>query len=173
MSVFPFKRLTVPAVLAIAMVASGPVHAQPPRGPDPDSNGDGIVTRAEALAAADAQFARMDVTGDGRLSPDDRAAMMAQRSTDAAGPPRGRRGSDRTGGPGGPEGMMRLMDSNQDGAVDRAEWQAAATRRFERADTNHDGNITGAERDAQRAAMRQRFGPPPGGNDDMPPPPGE
>lgn len=36
-----------------------------------DTNGDGVITRAEYIAAVDARFARMDRNGDGVLTPDE------------------------------------------------------------------------------------------------------
>lgn len=49
-----------------------------------DANGDGIVTRAEALAEAGARFDRMDANHDGKIDQAELAAMAEMR--------RGRRG---------------------------------------------------------------------------------
>jgi len=44
-----------------------------------DANGDGNVTKAEAAAAMDAHFAKMDVNKDGRIDKADREAARTQR----------------------------------------------------------------------------------------------
>jgi len=51
--------------------------------------------------------------------------------------------------------MMRMADTNGDGAVTSSEFTAAAAARFDRMDTNHDGQVTAAERQAARATMRE------------------
>lgn len=136
-------------------------EAPPPPGPGgmmmhADANHDGVITREEMLADVDQRFNRMDTNHDGKIDQAERdaarAAMMA------------RRGGD--GGPGG--GMGRRMDGNGDGTITLDEERARATRRFDMIDTNHDGKIDQAERDAMRNRMMARHGPPPA---DAPPPP--
>lgn len=56
------------------------------RGPNPDANGDGVVTRAEYEASTLAMFAKLDANGDGVL-------------TKGEGGKRGKRGGPRGGGP--------------------------------------------------------------------------
>ena len=53
--------------------------------------------------------------------------------------------------------LMRMADSNRDGAVTRDEFTAAAATRFDAADTNRDGTLTPAERQAARSAMHERM----------------
>ena len=56
------------------------------------------------------------------------------------------------------EGMMfRHADADHDGKVSLAEAQTAALARFDKIDTNHDGVLSDAERDAGRARMAERF----------------
>ena len=93
------------------------------------------------------------------------------------------------GGPEGPHGprfgpghgpmlvglILRTADPQHSGTVTRAAFIAAAQTLFDRADANHDGTVTPAERKALRAQMRHashmrdddRFAP----GDDAPPPP--
>lgn len=66
--------------------------------------------------------------------------------------------SERAGQGGGPgEGSMlarrlKQMDANQDGAIDKSEWQGPAER-FEKIDADHDGKVTEAEIKQALAAM--------------------
>ena len=70
------------ALLALLILA-GPAMAQdgppPPRGGGmmvhADSNGDGVVTREEALAQAAQRFERMDLNHDGKLTADELAQI--------------------------------------------------------------------------------------------------
>jgi len=62
--------------------------------------------------------------------------------------------------------MMRVADTNKDNAVSEAEFTAAGTAMFDRADTNNDGKVSREERRNGRMAMRQmmRGSMPPAGN---------
>jgi hypothetical protein len=141
-------------VLALSLVATGAAAAQtPPARPLPaarpipgDADRSGVLTRAEAIARANAQFSRLDTDHDGTLTPDERTAAMPMRS-------------DRGEGAGGPRA---------DRTMTAAEYRDRALRRFDRADTNHDGRLDPAERQAQRDAMRDRRDRMQG---DAPPPP--
>jgi len=59
-------------------------------------------------------------------------------------------------GPGGPGGMMMRADANHDGILTREEMLADVDQRFSSMDTNHDGKIDAAERDAARQATMAR-----------------
>lgn len=137
-----------------------------------DANHDGVITRDEAIAAADARFAKDDTNGDGKITKDEieakHAAMRAKwqqrraaqggdsaQSPDGAPQPgpRGRRG-DRHGHRGD---MMQRLDTNSDGVVIKAEAEAAATARFDKLDTNHDGKIDHAEIAAAKQQMQARM----------------
>ncbi|WP_374411434.1 EF-hand domain-containing protein [Novosphingobium colocasiae] len=199
--------------LAIGSIA----YAQMPEGherPKMDANGDGVITRAESQAAAEAMFTRMDVNKDGKLDKADREAHMAEMTTKmfakldangdgsisrtefmAAGPmdhhggpdgppppgddmagmdhgkPGGKHGGGHHGrghrGMGGGMGMMmaKMADTNNDGAVSKAEFMAAATKHFDEADANKDGKITKEERQAMHQKMRAAWKDRRGGGD--------
>ena len=115
-------------------------HAQG-RQPHADPFGDATVSRADAQAKASAEFDRLDTNHDGSLSDDEVAAMFPD------GPMRAMSGM-----------MARMADTNGDGKISRDEFVAAALHRFDRADANHDGQLTKAERDAERDARRSRRG---------------
>ena len=149
--------LTASAIAAAACGAqTAPAPSQSPmattdmpRGPGPhrgggmmraDADGDGVVTRAEAIAEADQRFDRMDTNRDGRVTPDEMAALrtaMRDRLT-AAG---------RTPPPDGdaPTRMGRRQDPDGDGVMTKADAEALAAKRFDRMDANHDGRLDRTE----------------------------
>jgi Ca2+-binding EF-hand superfamily protein len=157
----------------IALV--GPTAAQTTPAPKGDADGDGVVTRDEAMAQADARFDRMDANKDGKLTADEMrprrpmgdpsATPPAPPPADGAAPPAGS-----TGPAGRGERMFARLDTNGDGAIDREEFRAQAAQRFDRVDTNKDGKIDAAERQAARDAMGQMRARR-GNGGDMPPPP--
>lgn len=141
-------------------------------------------------------FERLDANHDGQISREEFA--QAHRGPGPRGP--GGPGMHGPGGPGGPgpmadrspggppppggPGMGRFRHGpgagmrmgarlfGDAGFVTAEQFRARALERFDRADTNHDGTLTAAERQAQRGQMRhRRMGPPPGGPDMPPPPP--
>ena len=142
--------LAASATASAASAQTAPVPA--PRAPmRQDANRDGVTTRAEAIAQADARFAQMDTDRDGRVTGGEmrayRAALhdrMVASGRDVPVPP-----------PGGGkhDGMGRRMDPNGDGSVTREEFEARALKRFDRVDANHDGMIDATER-ANAAEMR-------------------
>ena len=111
-----------------------------------DTNGDGMISRAEAQAQAGARFDAMDTNKDGFLTADE-----------MKGP--GARMMERAGGP--------------DGKVSRADYLARADKRFARLDANGDGMLSQDEVKAGmerlRGAMGQRGTVDPG--DAVAPPP--
>ena len=95
---------------AAALAIGGIAVAQAPDTPPPpledgfhmDANGDGTVTRAEAQAAAEALFTKLDVNKDGKLDKADREARRAQMRED----------------------MFKRLDTNGDGVISKAEFLA-------------------------------------------------
>ena len=142
-----------------------------------DTNGDGVLNQADQAARMGQMFDKMDTDKNGSIS---RAEFTAAHSMGGdhdgmdhgamggPGGPGGRMGG-RMGG-GGPGGgmMLRMADTNNDGAVTRDEAMAAALTHFDRMDTNKDGQVTRAERQAAMQAMGARMK---GRGGDMPPPP--
>ncbi|MEO5867086.1 MAG: EF-hand domain-containing protein [Sphingomonas sp.] len=110
-----------------------------------DTDGDGRISRVEAMTEADARFARMDANGDGKLCGDENMRHGRHEAPPADGtmpPPTPARGTAKA-------------DTDGDGCVSRDEFRAGAMRRFERLDTNHDGFIDAAERQAMSDRMTQ------------------
>ena len=106
-----------------------------------DTNGDGLISKAENRAAIEARFARMDANGDGTIGADERGKGMGKWK-------RGGRGASAEGGPGPMRaGMGHGMkaDANGDGVITRAEFDAQNAARFAAMDTNKDGKIDQSE----------------------------
>ena len=102
------KKLSIYAgLIAFSLTSAGALYAAPGNA-DPDGNH--VVTKPEAMAAAEARFAKIDVNGDGTLNAADRTAMMATH--------------------------FAKMDSNGDGSISQSEFmdihEAGAERRADR-----------------------------------------
>lgn len=150
-----------------------------------DANGDGRLTSDDRAAGQQRRhaeaFARVDSDGNGAISRAEWDAHGTQMATHRAErrEQRGQHGDNATRRLDRAAGAMAVMahmaDTNGDHAIDRTEFVVAATRRFERADTNHDGMISAAEHEAHRAQRRERRGRHRGGDHggNMPPPDGE
>jgi len=151
-----------------------------------DSNGDGEISQTEMEAARTARqaarakrsserraqwFAKADTDQSGGLSQAELKAVReagrqrwAERRADAGkgttdGEPgrrwHGRRGGHHGGGHG--MAMLRMADTNGDQAISQAEFRTAATKLFDMADADHDGQVTQAERQAAHKAMKARW----------------
>lgn len=94
------------------------------------------MTDAQKAERRDAHFAKIDTDGNGAVSRAEFDAMKGMRG--------GKMGK-RAG-----RGMAGM-----DGPVTRQAYVASALTRFDRADSNKDGTVTTAERQAAREAMRQ------------------
>ena len=162
-----------------------------------DANHDGKLDQADRGAHEGQMFDQADTNRDGALSRDEFMAAhqrgpMGKPGLDGANRPSahhgGRHGGgahggmNGMGGMGGMGGMMmlRMADTNKDGAVSKDEFLAAHVKHFDLMDANHDGQLTQAERKAARQKMHamgaKRHGGMPGDHPmgamgDMPPPP--
>lgn len=169
------KRFIIAAALSATTIAGAAIAQSPapannaaPRGMTAaDANGDGIITRAEATAAADAMFARMDKNCDGKLSADERPGR------------RGAEAGDITQQQFRERFLQRFdrADANKDGRLDQTERQNMWGKRGDRrggmahrgsegsrggmgmmmhSDANRDGVLTRAEAVAAATAMFDR-----------------
>ena len=146
------KAMRFGLAMASGLLATGAIAQTMPPAPPPgggmmrlDANHDGIITRAEMVAEADARFAAMDTNRDGKVTPDERdAAREAMRAQRGGG--EGRRG----GGAG--------MRAGGDREMTRADALDRAGKRFDRLDTNHDGRLDAAELAAARPMRGPRGG---------------
>lgn len=150
-----------------------------------DADHDGRFTPDEARAMGEQRraemrarmFDRLDSNHDGNISRDEFAQAHAMRGGRGGhggghrrmmrmGPPPGG-----PGGPGGPEmgpppggpdgprgpGMRGARMFGEQGFLTREQMRERALARFDRADANHDGTLTAAERRSAREQMRERF----------------
>lgn len=146
------KPLLLLAML-LATTATGLAFAANPANPQPaasrlDANNDGQIDRQEAAAQPRLaqRFDELDKNKDGKLS---REEMPAPRHG-------GRHhGGSRHGGMHGPRdgGFMHGMDTNNDGRISAAEYQAD----FARLDVNKDGFIDQADRQARAEQRRAEW----------------
>ena len=146
------RKLLIAAALAGTMIGGAAIAGQAEGGPGggmmarADTNGDGMISRAEFIAQADQRFARLDANGDGQLA-----------------------GDELNGRSGGPSKRLLAADANHDGVITRAEFEAQAADRFARLDTNGDGQISPDEMKAMMDRLRTARGA--AGDDGAPPAP--
>lgn len=162
-----------------ALAAGGAALAQdgPPRGGPggmmmrADTNGDGIVSRAEYQAQIDARFARRDADGNGRIDQgEDRRGPMAR----ADGPPRPPavdNGAPVAGvtppppaagsPPPPPPAAANPPPPASEVGMTRDQVRARAMERFDRLDANRDGRLDPAEMQAAMPPRGARGGRPP------------
>lgn len=164
---------------ATGLAIAAPAIAQPAAKPD--------VTRAQVEAKAAEHFARMDVNRDGVLDAADREARRAKmfdrldadnngsiseaefaarhaaraghegRDGAKRGGTKGHRMGGHRGMMGGRMAMARMADTNNDNAISRAEFTAAALKHFDQADADNNGTVTQAERKAAHEKMRAQW----------------
>ena len=104
-----------------------------------DTNKDGFVDRKEWSAGQDARFNLLDTNHDGKLTKDE---LFVGNGV----PPTDRQLQSQVT-------YFRLLDSDKDGTVSKAEFMALAERNFGRCDLDKDGRITVPE---CRQALRRK-----------------
>ena len=92
-----------------------------------DENKDGIVTRDELEAGLKRQFAAADLNGDGKLDQSETQAENDRRWRESG------------------TASSPLIDWNQDGVVDFAEFASTVRTLFEQLDRNRSGTLAGVE----------------------------
>lgn len=107
-----------------------------------DSNKDGVVSTAEAMAAADKQFARLDGNKDGKITEAEfKAAGKASLSKVPA--KYLEKNKDRIEK--SQKGRFAMLDGDKNGEVTKAEMQADMQKRHKAMDLNSDGSVTKEE----------------------------
>jgi len=137
-----------------------------------DKNGDGKITATEYTQGEKQMFSQVDANKDGGITAQEleahQQAMMKDKGNaplhDEAGPSEQRMEDKKAYDPSGtgksmpkqmtPEQQIAKKDTNNDGKVTAAEWDAGAKQRFSKMDKNGDGTLTAQElREGERAMM--------------------
>lgn len=147
------KHIVITGLLSAAIVAGASLaNAQDHKGPhgprfdfdEVDSNGDGQLTPDELMAHHKARFQRFDTNGDGLVSADEMRSVMrteANAKIDAR-----------------ITKMMERQDANKDGFIGDDEIKLhRAGRMFKHVDTDGDGMISRAEFDAMQKMRAERM----------------
>ena len=172
------KTLIAASLTALTLISAGVAAAQPAEN---RANPKADLTRTELVSKLDARFAKLDVDKDGKLTAADRKAAIDARIAErfkrmdadgngsvtlaemqAAHDKRfaerdgkefkgGKRGHGHKHGFGLGHGKQ---DANGDGVITGEEIRASALAWFDKADTDRNGVLTAAEREAARQAMR-------------------
>jgi EF-hand domain pair/EF hand len=179
------KNLMILGGASALILAATAVIAMPSHGPmQMDTDGNGKITKAEAMAGADAHFAKMDADGNGQIDAADMSARVkahfTEMDTDKNGSINeaefmaahagmmGGQGEDKDGhegrhigrmGEGG--GHMAKADINGDKIISKAEFTAAAAARFAKKDKDKNGVLSGDEMKHGDGMHGKRGGPGP------------
>lgn len=144
-----------------------------------DVNKDGKLDQADREARKGERFKKLDTDGNGSISQAEFAAAHQGKGM-GKGPGMGgehagmkhdgmkhdgmKQGGMRHGGKHGMRGgkmgggmMMRMADTNKDGAITRAEFVGASMKHFDMTDANKDGSVTPDERKAAMQKMREHM----------------
>jgi len=105
-----------------------------------DANGDGVIARAEFLAARAEQFTNRDRNDDGFIDSTDLGERAAAR-------PRITQAVD---------AIVKQFDANQDGKVDKVEFVDGGGAIFDRADADRNGSLAAKEIETAKAELRER-----------------
>jgi hypothetical protein len=146
-----FASLAAAAFAALSVPAQAQDMPAPAQGaPQANLRGNWLQadqTRSQAQQRAEAMFQRLDANDDGTLT-----TAVA----DAAAQMPGQGGIGGRGGKCGARLVERLFAGSD--SASQAQFEAQALQRFDRQDLNHDGTVTGDERQQARAARQDRQG---------------
>ncbi len=123
-----------------------------------DDNNDGVIERSEFKGPHPEIFDEADTNHDGKLTLDELKALAQKMTERMKGEMRENMRNTRgeLGPRDGGEGfMLRHMDQNHDGKIQREEAKGPIERNFDEIDTNHDGVLDKEELQAWGDKMRQ------------------
>ncbi len=123
-------RMKIIAGILAASLTTAALYAAP--GINTDVDGDKTVTKAEALARADAHFAKMDANGDGTLNSADREAVVKEH--------------------------FDKMDANKNGSISESEFIAAHEERVATRKDRHMERMGQTNSEASGDRRKHRFG---------------
>jgi Ca2+-binding EF-hand superfamily protein len=107
-----------------------------------DANKDSIVSTAEAMGAADKQFAQLDGNKDGKIT--DAEFKAAGKASLANLPPKFLE-KNKSKIEAGQKKRLAILDTDKNGEITKAEMQADMQKRHKAMDLNNDGNVTKEE----------------------------
>lgn len=142
---------------AIDKAATGKAGAERHRErpmPKLDTNGDGVIDRAEAAAhpRLAQKFDQLDRNGDGKLERGEFRRGHGERDG------RNHKGHQRHGGQHGGFARVIALDTDGDGRISKLEAASSPlAARFARIDRNHDGYLVRSELQAEREQRRAEF----------------
>lgn len=149
------KRLLVMIALGATIVSTQAIAQGEPGGGGQVGRMQQDMTREQAKQRADQMFQRFDLNHDGVVTREEAQQALAQFGA-------GKRG----------ERMIdRMFGDSQSMTLPQAEAQALA--RFDRDDLNHDGVVTAAERQQERAVLKAQRQAAPGAQEAPHAPPGQ
>ena len=149
------KRLLATIALGATIVSTQAIAQDEPVGGGRGGQMMQDMTRDQARQRADHMFQRFDLNHDGVVTREEAQQVLSQLGA-------GNRG----------ERMIdRMFGASQSITVQQAEAQALA--RFDREDLNHDGIVTAAEREQERAILKAQRQAAPGAQEQPHAPPGQ
>ncbi len=126
-----------------------------------DTNGDGMVSKAEYKANADKWMMMADTNHDGKKSVDEANAILMKEHDmfmkDSGMPDKMTAADKKTMMSKKVEYMFSKADKNGDHYIDKEEHDKATDQMFEDADTNHDGNLSLEEAKAFKMKEHEEF----------------
>lgn len=117
-----------------------------------DNDGDGKISLEEALAPQKSRFDESDTDGDGFITPDEASTAFNDQV-----PPEMLEAMKERGMPNPGETFVKNLDTNEDGKVDRDEFEQPTVESFERMDRNDDDLASSEEADAFFQEMKREM----------------
>lgn len=153
--------LLLTAVAMMLTVAPFSVHAEDAAKTEPakkssfgpvDANGDNVVTKAEADAAAGLEFTMFDADKDSKISKDEFKNVLMKMNAKALPDDAAKKKAE-------PLIMERygFLDTNKDGSIAKDEFLSDSTKRHKMFDENGDGKVTKAEVENVGAKMKKKI----------------
>jgi Ca2+-binding EF-hand superfamily protein len=138
--------------LFVGLIAAGGFAALPALANDKggdffktmDTDGDGKISAEEHAAGAKKMFDKMDADKDGKVTAAEMDAYHQQMTGKKAGQTEMSAAE-----------KIKVMDTNGDGTLTEAEYEAGAKTMFDKMDTNRDGSLSKAEMEAGHKMMKK------------------